>query len=232
VRGAILVTSEASVRWGMAFDWDIDRDLQPYIETHLVYELKYLLVAAGTWSVVHAERDRAAWPDHLVVMAMESAFVHTRTLCEFLALEEGWAKGRSPHHAPALPLWNEYCAPMHMKLLHPDPRRSYAPGEQKGDDLKDRVVDLAHEVLAGWDQVADQEGMAAFRISMVRARDSAVADCQQAARRMKALPLSGSRCTRARVPRSGQAAPSETEYPTRLCPAQIIRSSRSIGDSP
>ena len=71
-----------------------------------------------------------------------------------------------------------------------DPYVKFAfKGGKKGDDLKDRVVDLAHEVLAGWDQVADQESMASFRISMVRARDSAVADCQQAARRMKALPL-------------------------------------------
>jgi hypothetical protein len=170
----------------MAFDWNIDRDLEPYIETHLVYELKYLLVAAVTWSAVDAEADRAPWPDHLVVMAMESAFVHARTLCEFLALEEGWSKDRSPHDAPPLPLWNEYCEPMHMKVLHPDPRRPYAPGERKGDDLKDRVVDLAQEVLAGWDQVADQEGMAVFRASMVRARNSAVADSHRAARRMNA----------------------------------------------
>jgi len=175
----------------MAFEWKIDRDLEPYIETHLVYELKYLLVAAVTWSAVDAETDRAPWPDHLVVMAMESAFVHTRTLCEFLALEEGWSKDRSPHHAPPLPLWNEYCEPMHMKVLHPDPRRPYTPGERKGDDLKDRVVDLAQEVLAGWDQVADQQRMAVFRASMVRARNSAVADSHQAVRRMNARALFG-----------------------------------------
>ena len=173
----------------MAFDWAIDRDLEPYIETHLVYELKYLLVAAVTWSAVHAETDRAPWPDHLVVMAMESAFVHTRTLCEFLGLEEGWSKDRSPHHAPPLPLWNEYREPMHMKVLHPDPRRPYAPGKRKGDDLKDRVVELAHEVLGGWDHVADQECMAVFRASMVEARGSAVADSDRAARHMNAPSL-------------------------------------------
>ncbi|MCA1697044.1 MAG: hypothetical protein LC749_21265, partial [Actinobacteria bacterium] len=101
----------------MALDWDIGRDLEPYIETHLAYELKYLLVGATTWSAVHAEVGRGPWPHHLVVIAMESAFVHTRTLCEFLSLEEGWARGpRSPHLVPALPLWHRYCGPMHMKV--------------------------------------------------------------------------------------------------------------------
>ena len=40
-------------------------------KTHPVYELKYLLVAATTWTAVRAETDRAPWPDHLVVMAMD-----------------------------------------------------------------------------------------------------------------------------------------------------------------
>jgi hypothetical protein len=173
----------------MALDWDTDRDLGPYIETHLVYELKYLLVAATTWAAVHPEAARERWPDHLVVMAMESAFVHTRTLCEFLTLEEGWSRGRSRHHAPALPLWSDYHGPMHMKVLHPDPRRPYAPGDQGGDDLKDRVVDLAREVLIAWDQVAEQDAMATFRSVMALARRSAVVESRLSASRMGIMPL-------------------------------------------
>jgi len=174
----------------MAFDWNIDRDLEPYIQTHLVYELKYLLVAATTWSAVREQTDRAPWPDHLVVMAMESAFVHTRALSEFLGLEEGWAKGpRSAHSAPPLPLWAHYSGPMHMKVLHPDPRRPYAPGVQDGDDLKDRVVDLALEVLAAWDGVAEQAEMAQFRTAMVHARNSAVETSHLSAARMTIMPL-------------------------------------------
>ncbi|MGH3370990.1 MAG: hypothetical protein ACRDPR_13430 [Nocardioidaceae bacterium] len=174
----------------MALDWDIRRHLEPYIETHLVYELKYLLVAATTWSAVQAEQDREPWPDHLVVMAMESAFVHNRTLCEFLGLKEGWASGpRSPHSAPRLPLWDRYSKPMHMKVLHPDPRRPYATGVQGGDDLKDRVVDLAREVLFAWDQVAQQAEMTDFRGAMVRARNSAVVDSQRSAARMTVKAL-------------------------------------------
>jgi hypothetical protein len=88
-----------------------------------------------------------------------------------------------------LPLWNEYCEPVHMKVLHPDPRRPYTAGERKGDDLKDRVVDLAEEVLAGRDQVAGRGGMAALRASMVRPRNSPVADSHRAARRMNARAL-------------------------------------------
>lgn len=171
----------------MGLDWDIRRDLEPYIETHLWYELKYLLVAATTWSAVHVEAGRGSWPHHLVVIAMESAFVHTRTLCEFLGLEGGWARGpRSPHLVPVLPLWRQYSGPMHMKVLHPDPRRPYMTGVQAGDDLKDRVVDLAQEVLVAWDTVADQLEMIDFRTVMLRVRDSAVADARNSAARMSA----------------------------------------------
>jgi hypothetical protein len=174
----------------MAFSWDISRDLGQYIEVHLAYEIKYLLVAATTWSAVHAETERAAWPNHLVVMAMESAFVHTRTLSEFLGLEEGWAKGRrSPHQPPMLPIWSQYDRPMHMKVLHPDPRRPYAPGQYDGDDLKDRVVDLAQEVLGAWDQVAEQAAMTEFRNSMVVAREIAVDASQRAAHRLRISPV-------------------------------------------
>jgi hypothetical protein len=78
---------------------------------------------------------------------------------------------------------------MHMKVLHPDPRRPYAPGKRDGDDLKDRVVDLAREVLMAWDQVAEQDEMARFRSVMAQARRSAVADSRLSARRMGITPL-------------------------------------------
>lgn len=167
----------------MAFDWDPARDLGPYIETHLGYELKYLLVAATTWSAVHAEGDRWRGPNHLVVMAMESAFTHTRNLSEFLLLEDGWRK-RSPHQPPDLPLWGKYQRPLHMKVLHPDPSRPYLPGERGGDDLNDRVVDLATEMLNGWAVVSEQPAMAALREVMDAARAVAVAEAEDAAGRM------------------------------------------------
>jgi len=124
-------------------------------------------------------------------MAMESAFVHTRVLCEFLLLEEVWAKdgGRAPHTPPALPLWAQYRRPMHMKVLHPDPTRPYVAEQQPGDDLKDRVFDLAAEVLKGWDLVARQPPMALFRSAMIRARNGAVADGAATAGRLHERPV-------------------------------------------
>ncbi len=168
----------------MPLDWETSRDLGPYIDIHLAYELKYLLVTSTTWTAVRAEGVRAKWPDHLVVIALESAFVHTRTICEFLRLREGWSKDRSPHRPTDLPLWTAYESAMHMKVLHPDPRRPYQPGEQAGDDLQTRVVDLAGEALRAWDEVADQPEMAEFRPQMMRARITAVAEAAHAARRL------------------------------------------------
>ena len=168
--------------------WVTSRDLEPYIETHLAYELKYLLIAATTWSAVHDETRRAPWPDHLVVMAMESAFVHTRTLCEFLRLQGRWPQ-KSPHAAPPLPLWKQYGTPMNMKVLHPDPRRPYRAGERAGDDLPGRVLDLARETLDGWDLVAAQAKMDDYRHAMQRARDIAIGEARRAAQRMKLKPV-------------------------------------------
>jgi hypothetical protein len=164
-------------------DSDPITDLDSYVATHLAYELKYLLVAATTWAAVHDEAQRSAWPSHLVVFSMESAFVHTRTLCEFLMLEQGWKK-KSPHAKATLPLWDTYKGPMHMKVLHPDPRRPYVPGACPGDDLKERVVDLAQEVLSAWDIVSVQPAMLPIRSAMMAARGSAVADAHRSAARL------------------------------------------------
>jgi hypothetical protein len=170
-------------------------DLTQYIEVHLAYELKYLLVGATTWSAVEHPADRAAWPDHLVVMAMDSAFVHARNLTEFMTLDGRW-KGdppkrpaRSPHAVPALPVWSEYCESLHMKLLHPDPLRPYQPGGRGRDDLKDRVVDVASDVLTGWDDITAQAAMGPHRLAMEEARAQAVRDATGAAQRLGVAPV-------------------------------------------
>lgn len=163
--------------------WDTDSDLGPYIATHLAYELKYLVVAATTWTAVHMERDRGAWPDHLVVMSMESAFVHTRTLGEFLLRDQGWAS-RSPHEAPELPLWNAYSSALHTRVLHPSPTRPQGSQVGRGADLKDRVLDLAREILDGWDEVRRQAVMAFVAGDMLAAHTTALAEGVRAARRL------------------------------------------------
>jgi len=155
-------------------------DLNDYVDVHLRYELKYLLVAATTWHAVHDPQHRGPRAPHLVVLAMESCFVHTRVLYEFLHLENGWA-GRSPHTVNASSLWTAYKAPLHEKVLHPSPRRPYAPGAMAGDDLKDRVVDFAADILTMWRDAAAQPAMSPHQAMMTSARDAAVADATSSA---------------------------------------------------
>lgn len=174
----------------MSFSWDIQGDLLPYIDEHLAYEMKYLIVAATTWSAVRHEADRARWPDHLVVFAMDSAFVHTRTLCEFLKLKARWANGPlSPHSPPPLPVWSHYSGPVNLRVLHPDPRRPNAAAAHDGDDLKDRVIDLAREVINAWEQVAAQVQMSGFREAKTQALANAIAEGQRSATRMNVPPI-------------------------------------------
>lgn len=163
-------------------------DLNEYIDVHLGYELKYLLVAATTWRAVHDPASRGRHPPHLVVLAMESAFVHSRVLYEFLHLEEGWA-GRSPHAAATSVLWAEYRTPLHEKVLHPSPRRPYAEGALAGDDLKDRVADLAGDIVQVWRDVASQTAMEPHREQMLDAVSGAIVDATQTAAWFKVGPI-------------------------------------------
>jgi hypothetical protein len=163
-------------------------ELRGYIDTHLAYELKYLLVAATTWAAVHHEVDRRPWPDHLVVLAMESAFVHTRVLYEFIGGEEGWGN-RSPHSPLRSDLWQEYQGPMHQKVLHPAPTRPYQPTGTTADDLKERVVDFALDVLDLWERVAQQQVMRHHRTSMEDARRNAIRDAERSAQILKISPV-------------------------------------------
>ena len=155
-------------------------DLTHYIDVHLRYELKYLLVAVTTWKAVHDAPQRGPHAPHLVVLAMESAFVHTRVLYEFLHLEEGWA-GRSPHAVSVSSLWTAYKTPMHEKVLHPSPRRPYEPGAMAGDDLKDRVVDFGSDILTMWRGLGEQPAMRSYAATMTSAADAAVADASSTA---------------------------------------------------
>lgn len=156
-------------------------DLNDYIAVHLRYELKYLLVDATTWSAVRREEDRGPHAPHLVVMAMESAFVHTRVLYEFLTHDEGWSK-KTPHERKQSDLWDEFKTPMHTKVLHPCANRPYVPTNTSADDLKDKVVDLALDVLRLWDEVAGDTAMVHVHDDMTEARRFAVEDALHSAR--------------------------------------------------
>lgn len=155
-------------------------DLNDYIDEHLRYELKYLLVGATTWRAVHDPENRGPHAPHLVVLAMESVFVHTRVLYEFLHHEEGWA-GRSPHSVTQSELWATYKKPLHEKVLHPSPRRPYVPEAMVGDDLKYRVVDFATDILTMCRDVAAQVAMRSYKTTMIDASNAAVVDATSSA---------------------------------------------------
>ena len=163
-------------------------DLNDYVAVHLRYELKYLLVDATTWSAVHREEDRAPHAPHLIVMAMESAFVHTWVSYEFLTHDEGWSK-KTPHARKQSDLWGEFKTPMHTKVLHPGANRPYVPTITSADDLKDKVVDFAVDVVQLWDEVIVDPTMAHVHDDMRDARRFAHEDALYGARWFGIIPL-------------------------------------------
>jgi hypothetical protein len=65
------------------------------------------------------------------------------------------------------------------RLPRPD-----APTGEFADELKDRVVDLAREIIHCWQLIADQPGMVQHRATMNAALEQALADGDTTARRL------------------------------------------------
>jgi hypothetical protein len=141
---------------------------EEYIREHLHYELRWLLAAATEW---HIQRELQLEKDgyEVQVFAMDSAFVHARTLFEFFLKASGKNYyGADEFLGPGFDLQSAYynsngaenppagtwVGPLHGFVMHaqnrshPIPLDSLSSGKQ---DLNRMPVDFAHEVLRLWE---------------------------------------------------------------------------------
>lgn len=163
-----------------------DFDLQRYTSHHFAFELRFLLVAAATWQAcVDCPGERSRWPDHLIVMAGDSAFLHARNLLEVMTGREGWGKRLGiGDRRQASPFLNGYEDALHERVFHPDPRRGYLGAERPDDDLKDQVVVAAQDVLDVLEDFMSLDAVADARQALIDARHVALAEAEQAALRL------------------------------------------------
>jgi hypothetical protein len=134
-----------------------------YIEDHLFNELRWMLGAATEWSIQEQLALGIAGYD-VHVYAMDSAFLHARTLFEFFLNKTGKnyygcdqflnIKLESVNYT------NDWRGPLHSYLMHAQDRSSprqlkSLSGEMK--DLNKMPVDFAHEILRLWKEF--EEGL-------------------------------------------------------------------------
>lgn len=158
-------------------------ELERIIRVDLYEELRWLLVGQTTWETVRRlvpadpHRDERL-PDHLVMLAMNSAFVHGRTLLEFftattdqrdqIEVRDGvtWKQfelhGAAQQHSGWLARWDEVLNArlFHIRYNRPQPmhtKRGSLRDQPIADlDIKFEVSAIADEVLKKWTEFTGQ----------------------------------------------------------------------------
>jgi hypothetical protein len=136
---------------------------EEYIRLHLFNELRWMLGAATEWSIQEQLKLEKVGYD-VQVYAMDSAFLHARTLFEFFVQPTNRNHyGANDYLGTVLmsdSYTNDWSDPLHNSLVHAQDRSKPVPLESSGvkKDLNKMPVDSAHEILKLWKEF---EGMLA-----------------------------------------------------------------------
>jgi hypothetical protein len=182
----------------------IDPNLERLIEKDLYNELRWLLVAAASWTVTENRAPAA----HFHVLCMDSAFVHARQLLEFftvpLAMHRRQSdQGKRPASCHSFgvqnvtsPFYDKWRLALEARLMHLRMDREWLTDKKGGSvrtAIKLQVLNAAHEVLRLWDEFAAQPEVTSYRSVLDVARAKAVEDADHAARKLRvASPFSAS----------------------------------------
>src|SRR5579863_1479802 len=141
-----------------------DRGKAQYVERHLFNELRWLLGAATEWAVQDQLKLELVGYD-VRVYAMDSAFVHARSLFEFFLKPTNRNHYGSNEFLGGTVLvsnsyTNDWKDPLHAFLMHAQDRSSPRPLNSSGEkkDLNRLPVDFAHEVLRLWKEFEEALG--------------------------------------------------------------------------
>jgi hypothetical protein len=136
-----------------------------YLEVHLFNELRWLLGAATEWFIQEQLKLGIVGYD-VQVYAMDSAFVHARSLFEFFVGKSSKNHYSVKHFiAGAAPLTSasytkDWSVPLHKYVIHAQTRLHPAPLSSSGTqkDLNKMPVDFAIEILRLWKEFEDKLG--------------------------------------------------------------------------
>jgi hypothetical protein len=138
-------------------------DMEDYIRNHLFIELSWLLYAATEWSLQN-QLKLGIGGYHVQVYAMDSAFLHARTLFEFFVQPPTSNHYSSKEFLGAELISHNYSAnwkdTLHKFLMHAQDRSRPIPLKNTGvgKDLNQMPVDFAREILRLWEEFESKLG--------------------------------------------------------------------------
>ncbi len=150
--------------------------LKTYLENDLANELHWLLRAAIEWRIQNKIRLKIPGY-HMQVYAMDSVFLHARTLFEFFTTRttpnhygyDAYRVSMIPIGATQVPtryLSNNWSSALHAYLMHAQDRtvtrRLTSFDGTTTKDIKKMPVDFAQEVVGLWRDFAKQLGLSAI----------------------------------------------------------------------
>lgn len=136
-------------------------ELASYLDEHLKNEIEWLLRAATEW---HVQKTLALGIDgySVQVYAMDSVFLHARTLFEFFTppTSDNYYGCRAYEVKPLKShlYTGDWCNPLHAYIMHAQDRSSpqqlLAIDGTTRKDLKEMPVDMAMEIVRLWKEFA------------------------------------------------------------------------------
>jgi hypothetical protein len=179
----------------------MDDTLKEYIEKDLFSELKWLLCAAAQWDIhdkLIGEPPRVAKIaepcPHLKVYAMDSAFLHARSLYEFFTATDNAITKNEKRGLKRL-TWRDYSRsarqesaryktvmiPLHGRVMHLDRDRTGY------EEIKKEVVNLASDILDVWGRFSKSPGLEEYVGLLDQIRGCVIAEVLMFADRYKEL---------------------------------------------
>jgi hypothetical protein len=161
-----------------------------YIEDHLFNELRWMLAAATEWSI-QEQLGLGIDGYHGQVYAMDSAFLHARTLFEFFLNKTGknyYGYDQFLKTGLKSDKYGKWAMPLHRHVMHAQTRSQPEQLESLSGEMKDlnkMPVDFACEVLRLWKEF--EEGLGTNRIAKDR-------ELQKLARDKRKEAIDGARC--------------------------------------
>lgn len=173
-------------------------DLERLIAEDLYNELRYLLVAATSWRIAKSSNPRSL-PKHFIVLSMDSAFLHARSLYEFFtgdpSRDEGGGRepaswklfGAARQKSVLYEKWGET---LHARLFHLRRNRPQPTSAKRGTrgtklptDIKEEVVNFAHDLLALWQSFTQDPALLDYRTTLDTKRAGAIREADLTAHR-------------------------------------------------
>jgi hypothetical protein len=152
-----------------------DDQLKAYLKINLANELQWSIRAAVEWQI-QARIKLKISGYHMQVLAMDSTFLHTRTLFEFFTKRatgnhygyDTFRINMIPVGASAVPtpyLTEGWEGALHAYLMHAQdrtvPNHLTSYDRTKTKHIKNMPVDFAHEIVRLWREFATQLGKSA-----------------------------------------------------------------------